>query len=290
MGKGKVPYSDSTNTAIQTTCSVGVSTTMQDPTAFSYTGGFTTAAAQLQVIEAERSFQQSKKRTDTTVLQDKQANKAFQSHKRSDGQSSLSTFFTKKSSSAALLAANDLADQEHALALTSVNARTSWSETVPLPTLDRHRTTSTSSATITNSPPRRPLSTIPQPFANHHLLNRPPSIRPRPRLPDDSHAANDYVFLSSSPPRATAALQEPEDGPEAAEDMMLNHPTQNNSSSFRPTASCCHTTSMVQLQSSAKGGRARRTLGVKRSLNGWAARKLDLSRAIPSNASDACED
>jgi DNA helicase-2/ATP-dependent DNA helicase PcrA len=98
----------------------------------------------------------------------------------------------------------------------------------------------------------------------------PSKFETRPRAKTvhvESHGRNEYVFLSSSPPRPEKPTipdehsLPPNKGPALTVDPPLMP-------LIRP-ASTMHTTSMAKLQSSMA---AKKTLGVKRSLDGWSNR------------------
>ncbi|KUJ20600.1 P-loop containing nucleoside triphosphate hydrolase protein [Mollisia scopiformis] len=114
----------------------------------------------------------------------------------------------------------------------------------------------------------RPLAIVDRPIeiapslANHRLGGGKTIIRPRQSVPIEDCHRNDYVFLSSSPPRVTRIEPIPEKQP----GLVSNPPIMKL---VRPVVSM-HETSMDKLQS---GSAARKTLGVKRSMNGWENRK-----------------
>ena len=278
-----------TNIPLSTSRSIGVSTTMQNPYAFSYAGGFTTAATRLQVTEAENSSRHSSKSTiKDATLTDKQSIKPLQSYKRPQGQSTLSTFFDKKSSSGSIslptatarltswYSSTDASSLVDAGILIDDEARSTDYEEVPLP-MPRSKSNNIMLPTIAERQPpiaRKPLSAIPQTLATHRL--KPISTsRPRPPLHNDDHPQKGYVFLSSSPPQPT--LQSEPKVDDQPEGNSLNNITASNA--VRP-ATTFHTTSIAQAQAQAFSNGARRTLGVKRSMNGWAARG-NKSFAVP---------
>jgi len=104
-------------------------------------------------------------------------------------------------------------------------------------------------------------------LATHRLGAGNSGTRPRQTSHLDVEVPrNDYVFLSSSPPRAKAppvSLKEPPPKPVGltAKPAML--------SLIRPPTSK-HETTVNMLQN---GGQPRKTLGLKRSMDGWASRK-----------------
>ena len=125
--------------------------------------------------------------------------------------------------------------------------------------------------------PRRPTTSahisIAPDLASHRLTTGQPATRPRQGIRIDEQKKNDYVFLSSSPPRAKAPTPEPE--PEECLKPPPRGLTSNPSilpliqPSTTVQVSSLHTTRMSMLQSTTM----KRTLGVKRSMNGWGDRK-----------------
>jgi DNA helicase-2/ATP-dependent DNA helicase PcrA len=102
-------------------------------------------------------------------------------------------------------------------------------------------------------------------LASHHLGSSRTENRPRTKVINtESRPRNDYVFLSSSPPRPLAPII-PSSPPQKEPAMATN-------TSLMPLirpATTMHTTSMAKVQSSVA---VKKTLGVKRSMDGWSNR------------------
>ena len=119
----------------------------------------------------------------------------------------------------------------------------------------------------------RPISSNYEPIcispslANHRLAAGQASIRPRTGIPVEQHKRNDYVFLSSSPPRPKTITSEVEPVAEKSFTSLTTKPPLLPL--IRP-AITMHTTSIPMAQN-LNG--TKKTLGVKRSMNGWANRK-----------------
>jgi DNA helicase-2/ATP-dependent DNA helicase PcrA len=100
-------------------------------------------------------------------------------------------------------------------------------------------------------------------LANHRLGAGKTSIRPRQIVHTEQHTRNDYVFLSSSPPKPKLPISDPEEVQEKpglkAKPALLPL--------IRP-ATTMHSTTVSMMQD-VHG--ARKTLGVKRSMNGWSS-------------------
>lgn len=121
---------------------------------------------------------------------------------------------------------------------------------------------------------RTPLSTIPQSLSVHRLPTVSNVTRPRPACTADDPTKKQYVFLSSSPPQSEEQLVEMERRLEDTSRLVHENSVENlqqvsNITDIGPAVTF-HTTSMIQLQSRAT--MPKKTLGVRRSMNGWAAR------------------
>ncbi|KAI9810040.1 MAG: hypothetical protein M1827_006738 [Pycnora praestabilis] len=132
---------------------------------------------------------------------------------------------------------------------------------------------SVAQASHRTSPPRN----IPRSHENHRPRVTPLQGRPRPSLRQCDHMPKQYVFLSSSPP-PLEHLSEEAEATKSSETLskpaaLVKHPIGVTASSYsnniRP-ATTMHMTSMAQFQAIDKA--PRRTLGVRRSINGWANR------------------
>jgi DNA helicase-2/ATP-dependent DNA helicase PcrA len=99
-------------------------------------------------------------------------------------------------------------------------------------------------------------------LASHRLQVRKDGIRPKQSARSEQHTRNDYVFLSSSPPRSNPPIPDPEDIPEKPAGLIAKPPLLPL---IRP-ATTMHTTTVSIAQDSLG---LKRTLGVKRSLAGW---------------------
>ena len=122
-----------------------------------------------------------------------------------------------------------------------------------------------------DSKPRVPLASIPQPLSAHRLPNVSKMGRPCHKSIINEPTIEHYIFLSSSPPRDDTPMQEKKGGSTPIQDgQSLEYiGAQPKTSDMKP-ASTLHTTSVNLLQADIKA--PRRTLGVRRSMNGWAAR------------------
>jgi len=108
-----------------------------------------------------------------------------------------------------------------------------------------------------------PLGIAPA-LANHRLGFKPSGIRPKQPVHPEPLARNDYVFLSSSPPRAKLPVLQAEKSPEPP----LGLPAKPAILSLIRPATSMHTTTVSVTQNSLG---SKRTLGVKRSMNEWSS-------------------
>ena len=242
---------------------VGI-TTMEMPSSFSYVSGFTSAATQLRAAQSEESSYRSKRsRAGNDNNSDKESPKKIKPEKRLQGQSTLSNFIAKRPAGKEApiptvpRISEKVPNTSTELQETNPSKTASTSFTVQIPAL-RNTTPKL------DSPPRKPLSSIPQSLSTHRLQNRPTG-RPHPPPRTDEQPTKDYVFLSSSPPQPTTINDFENDAVKEEETM-----TPLSYTNIIKPAKTFHTTTIAQLQSSNNG--SRRTLGVKRSMNGWAAR------------------
>ena len=98
-----------------------------------------------------------------------------------------------------------------------------------------------------------------------HRIGSGKATRPKPGPQLEQGERNDYVFLSSSPPRPKSSPKKPETISDKPSGLSSRPPLMPL---IRP-ATCMHTTTVANLQ----GGGFKKTLGVKRSMNGWPSQK-----------------
>jgi ATP-dependent DNA helicase UvrD/PcrA len=114
-------------------------------------------------------------------------------------------------------------------------------------------------------------------LSTHRLLTTNPISRPRqtqPSQPAQQSKRDDYIFLSSSPPHPKPIIEEVEKPPGlVAKPPLLPL--------IRPPSVSMHETSIEKLKSGGGGIGKGRTLGVRRSMNGWAARKGGTGGFVP---------
>jgi DNA helicase II / ATP-dependent DNA helicase PcrA len=109
------------------------------------------------------------------------------------------------------------------------------------------------------------LSCISPALASHRL-GVGQATRPKSGLHVEQHKRNDYVFLSSSPPRPNPSPAKQQTIPQRQPAGLSAKPALMPL--LRPATSM-HTTSVATIQ----GGVNKKTLGVKRGMNGWPSQK-----------------
>lgn len=263
---------------------IGASTTMQNSSTFSYQGsnGFTTATAQLSQIAKAKQDNQSTRVTRRDQKNYEGAARGYQHSGREQFKSS-----TIPESQGKLLSFWAISnhpksisnDKDTPQTLMKPVERKNLSKNIASSEPDdSSKAAPTTVAALRGNPldpySKKPLAIIPQGLAGHKLIPAAKFGRPHPSLLEDEHTSKQYVFLSSSPPPfqesgeedANARSDNPSQGTKITfETVGLETATQENS--FRP-AKTLHTTSIA----ATKSDTARRTLGVRRSMNGWQSR------------------
>ncbi|KAI9768695.1 MAG: hypothetical protein M1840_004690 [Geoglossum simile] len=114
---------------------------------------------------------------------------------------------------------------------------------------------------------RIPQPAIPPPLANHRPRAAPlPYTPPQPTSPQPGQEHKPYIFLSSPPPENAHRKGIK---PESPSEKKPREPVGGND--VRPAKSP-HMMTTAQVQATGSSGSQRRTLGVRRSLNGWTSR------------------
>lgn len=250
--------------------SIGTSTTMQNSSTFSYQGqnGFTTAT---QMIRAKRQDQNA---SSSAEIENPRSNWGkSQPRKPSEDQGSLLRFW------AASKHTDKIFDNRSGQVQTQqFTCKRRMKE------VNSFESSSSNIAAVTNMPasyeqsqytyPKKPLSVIPQGLADHKLIPIPGAGRPNLISAKDKHTFKQYVFLSSSPPpfHETGKEDADLDSDKYHQGIKIKSGTVGlettlDDDDIRP-ATTFHTTSMTQ----AKLNASKKTLGVRRSMNGWNSR------------------
>ena len=256
------------NANLSRVSSIGVTTTMEKKSTFSY-NGFVSATAQLLHNDNEKETE-TRKRPMSRSIAKASTNQAF----NQGVQGSLMSFLGKSADSLAacekpttmetfLSSDKRQSSAGQCLVRSTALSTSSTAAYVPIPSHD-------------HEPSRLPLTSIPQNLSTHRLPSISKTTRPLFTTTDDKTAKKPYVFLSSSPPHNDTLL-------DAAETEKMEHEEMHSStgselidddqgyrlSDMKPAATM-HKTSVSQFQIPAKV--PNKTLGVRRSMNGWASR------------------
>ena len=244
-------------TTYMMTC-IGGATTMQSSSSFSYNGksGFVSAASQMQLIEDGKFVYGSSKALLGESILPPKANNDNKPKPQQEQQRNLMNMWGGNKHNAkdeGSVSLDMLEEEDYQEAV-----RASMVTQAQLSNYQSHVT------------PRNPLSALPQAFATHRLLAT--SItRPALTIHGDEPAKKQYVFLSSSPPPEQGVPQviEVQD-----EDEMPLSPMSRSNGNDRPTdirpATTFHSTTVSQVSAASQA--PRKTLGVRRSMNGWSTK------------------
>ena len=284
-------------------CSIGTTTTMQSSSSFTHQkeGGFISAAARLEQDEQER--QENRLAKETSKRQKRGLVSAglgepslvatgnrLKATNRLNSQGTLLNFFGKKTGCPTwqnhMLKSATIADPE-----VMGNGGDRMGCRNHLKPLEQSMTARAQEAILIEktdgASSRMPLTKIPYALGNHKL--RPISNKSRPCLPaaEKDHPSKPYVFLSSSPPPVDCARERGERGNEdqprgriGACKAQPGPEVQNDNSCLRAAATF-HTTSVAQAQ--AVRNIHKKTLGVRRSMAGW-ANQTNKGFSVPSKA------
>ncbi|KAF1842237.1 UvrD-helicase-domain-containing protein [Cucurbitaria berberidis CBS 394.84] len=168
-------------------------------------------------------------------------------------------------------------------------------ERVTVPSLQRSQSSlsgHTALHDISNVQPAAPRA--PQRFQSlslpsHKLQSRPILTKPKRSEPEPGAESTRYVLLSSSPAKPehgdTTSTPLPDDEDKTIRDP--ESPVKQSSSSFstasgfRP-ASTFHTTSISQVQNQVQNQMQRKTLGTRRTMQGWSVKHNQMPKPRPS--------
>ena len=238
---------------------IGGATTMQNSSSFSYNGksGFISAASQLQHIEKEKSMYGGCNALLGESISPSKANKYNKPRPQQEHQRNLMSLWGGKKDNAKTEGAVSLEILEEEDYQKAVRASM---ETVAHASNDRSYVT-----------PREPLSALPQAFAAHRLPVTSSLTRPALTVDGDEPAKKQYIFLSSSPPPEQGVSQavEVQDEDEMPLSPMSRLNEIDKSTDIRP-ATTFHSTTVSQVLAASRA--PKKTLGVRRSMNGWSTK------------------
>lgn len=290
---------------INTVCSIGSTTTMQNSSRFTLhtESGFISAAAQLQEDVQERQKNQvikitSKGKKGSLVSAEVgrtplAPGDCLKASYHTSSQGSLINFFGKETSDRTPQGATTKSGTVAVLEIMGGGGdpieHHGDRELPGQGTTLRARAAGPSENIRDAASSRRPLASIPSALGNHKL--RPTNKIGRPCLPttNNDQPSKPYVFLSSSPPPLEIVVEKAEAKNEDHLHSMaitgkaqLNVQMENKNNHVRPAATF-HTTSVAQVQAALNIHK--KTLGVRRSMTGWANRARK-GFSVPSKADD----
>lgn len=258
----------------------GVTVTMQQQECFSIASsstvrsGFVSAGSHFQALREQEQQEQHLSRRRQEASSARPALK-----KQPSGQGSITSFFKSKTTSSTTLATT-------ALATSNINRNHRLRTVDPLSDTSNTKGVSSSStpaykisfSTTSNSTPIAPQSRKPR---TAPMLQRPPARRDSlPTTETEGEATVEsrrYILLSSSPTKDVGAEIAPAPTSPVRQASNASAINGHQTSRFKPV-STFHTTSLAQLTSGGRGAaqqhqhqQQRKTLGMRRSLQGWSA-------------------
>ena len=251
------PLAESKTTCMLTT--IGAATTMQNSSSFSYNkmSGFISAASQMQHIEEEKSIYAS---SNALLGESKRPPKANNGNKLRAQQEQRRDLISMWRG-----------DKQNAKNEESVSLEMLEEEDYQKAVRASMETLAQASNDRGHVAPREPLSVLPQALAAHRLPMIPSSTLPTLTINGDETAKKQYVFLSSSPPPVQGVSEAVE---VQSKDNMPTCPRSRSNENVKPTdvrsATTFHTTTVSKVP--ATSGAPKRTLGVRRSMNGWSTK------------------
>lgn len=276
--------------------SIGTTTTMQSSSAFSYQGNdsFISASTHLQYVKENiqekrgKVSKQTAKPTMKPMIESQEHNrfaKTFKRTKSSEGQGSILNFWAVETNG------NRLPDRPNFPVQAHTHEQTNRKRKSDNFQMEKENLPTTTIA-ITDTAMSKSRAVIPQELSNHKLRTNINASRPRLAKTEHDQTANPYVFLSSSPLRCED-LQPKTDAsdPPPLVDLTRSIPstldgdgTGRKITDTRP-ATTLYTTSMDQVRMTGSNIATKKTLGVRRSMVGWSARK-NHGFSVPSRRSD----
>ena len=249
---------------------VGSTTTMQSSSTFSYNAGFISAAAHLEHVDEPRTMNAKPGVMEKSSKAYKErAGPNHLSNLRPRGQSGLMSFWgTKIGTESETKPFKILAEEGSEGSIAHCNRTSHYNTGSGLTTRDL------ASSSIPGLPAIATDLPIPEALATHRLQPLSNTNRPRRSIHEDEPLKKKpYVFLSSSPPHSeepvkTTQYQVDNQSPSGRASRVEDSEIKSRHTDTVPSRTF-HTTSIAQLHSDST---SRKTLGVRRSMNGWSAR------------------
>lgn len=247
---------------------VGSTTTMQSSSTFSYNTGFISAAAQLQQVDEPRTINAKPGVKEKSLKVCKEmAGATHLSNLGPRSQSSLMSFWGTKAGTESEIKPFEILEEERSENSVARCSRTSHYE----PVSDLTATRDLAASEISELPAMTTHLAMPEALATHRLQPLSNTNRPRPiGHEDEPLKKKPYVFLSSSPPHSEELVENQGDNQSHSGTVSRAEESEVKSQHTDVVPSrTFHTTSIAQLHSD---GTTRKSLGVRRSINGWSAR------------------
>lgn len=274
--------------------SVGITTTMQSSSAFSYHGSDSFISASTHLQYAKENFHENRGKVSTEIAKPTMPKIERQKHDRFtktfkrttliEGQGSILDFCASRTNRNRLPDKPNIPVERH---MHELRNRKRKSEDFQMGKENLPTT-----ITITNTAISKPRAVIPQELADHKLRAAINSSRPRLEKIEHGKTTKPYFFLSSSPLRGEDSQPRTDPG----SPPPLFHLKGNISSTLDDNGTRCkaidtrpattlHTTTVAQVRMTGSNLASRKTLGVRRSMAGWSARK-NQGFSVPSRRSD----
>lgn len=275
--------------------SVGITTTMQSSSAFSYHGSDSFISASTHLQYARENFQENRSKVSTEIPKPTMKSKIErQEHDRFtknfkqtsliEGQGSILNFCASRTNGNRLPEKPNISVERH---MHEQRNRKRKSEDFQMGEENLPTTIK-----ITNTAISKPMAVIPQELADHKLRAAINSSRPRFEKTEQDNTTKPYIFLSSSPPRGEDSQPRTDSGsPPPLFNLKGNIPSTHDENGTRckaidtRPATTLHTTTVAQVRMTGSNLASRKTLGVRRSMAGWSARK-NQGFSVPSRRSD----
>lgn len=275
--------------------SVGITTTMQSSSAFSYQGSKSFISASRHLLYAKENFQENRSKASTEIAKptmkpkfERQEHDRFtKTSKQStliEGQGSILHFCASRTNGNRLPDTPNIPVERH---MHEQRNRKRKSEDFQMGKENLPTT-----ITITNTAISKPRAVIPKELADHKLRAAINSSRPRFETTGHDKTTKPYIFLSSSPLRGEDSQPRIDPGgPSSLLNLKSNIPSTLDENDTRckaidtHPATILHTTTVAQVRMTGSNLASKKTLGVRRSMAGWSARK-NQGFSVPSRRSD----
>lgn len=274
--------------------SIGNTTTMQSRPAFSYHGSDSFISASTHLLYAKENFEENRSKASTEIakptmkpkIERQEYDRFTKTSKQStliEGQGSILNFCASRTNG------NWLPDKPNIPAERRLHEQRNRKRKSEDFQMGKENLPTT--ITITNTTISMPRAVIPKELADHRLRAAINSSRPRFEIEHDK-TTKPYIFLSSSPLRGEELQPRTDPGsPTLPLNLKSNIPSTFDENDTRcmaidtRPATILHTTTVAQVRMTGSNLASKKTLGVRRSMAGWSARK-NQGFSVPSRRSD----